>query len=457
MSIVEGIKQFLPGASSSKNGAAVKSHESAFNLAKRRIENQQKLHREVDQQLKHGDLGPEELKEYTGSELLPVFQDSQPIWKDWDTKDAIQEGYKSSVWVYACAYRLAKSAASANWKVYRKTGDDKERAADSEYQDLLDAPNDNQTSQTLMELITLHLNLGGNALASIVGVNNRPDELWMIDPAHTEPVPTNDRGEWLEHYKYNKGGNKKEFDPESVIHWQFSDPENQYWGQSPLKAAAKAVDIENEAEDFQKVSLQNRMMADGLITFDKPLTEDQHARAKDEVKNRDAREPMVIGNEARFEALNMTPAEMDFIKSRKMTRTQICAAYGVPQPLVGIYENATLSNIQTARSIFWLDTMIPFLDDIQATINLSLSPLFGDEYYVEYDVNHLSVLLDVLIKKAELVKTFFDRGVPMGVLDRWLDLGLPEYDGKQTPFIKGGYAPSNMLTGSANSPPFGGE
>jgi len=45
MSIVDGIKQFLPGASSSKNGAAVKSHESAFNLAKRRIENQQKLHR----------------------------------------------------------------------------------------------------------------------------------------------------------------------------------------------------------------------------------------------------------------------------------------------------------------------------------------------------------------------------------------------------------------------------
>jgi len=411
------------------------------------------VHRAMDERLVSGDMSPDELKEYTAAELIPKYLDGNPVWKDWDTRNAIQDGLKKSVWVYACVERLSSSAAAAKWEVYRKTGDGKEPAFDSDLQQLLDKPNPAQTQNTIIQTITSHLNLGGNALLSVVEAAGQPQELWVVDPAETDPIPTDDPGKWLSHYEYEKGGTYKEFEPESIIHFQFPDPENQFWGMSPLKAAAKAVDIEVEAEDFQKVTLQNRMVSDGAIAYDKPLTQDQFEDAKEQIDEHEPGEAMVFGNEARWIDFARTPAEMDFVESRKGTRNQICSAFSVPQPLVGVYENATLANIQTARMIFWQGTVIPYLDDLKATLNLSLAPKFGDEYMIDYNIKHLSVLLDVVQKKINIAVQMWDRGVPWSVLDQYFDLGLPDFPGKELSFVPG----AQQLRPSSNQEPFGGE
>lgn len=425
--------------------------DKAKALARRRLERTDKLNEKLDETREKGEISPEEMKEYRASEMLPSMFDDQPVWSEWSTKEGIEEGFHASSWVYACVWRLAKSVAAANWVAKEDVGDGESKARpDSALQAILDNPNPAQSRQTFFEMLTTHLYLGGNGLVSKVRANGIVAELWPIHPNYIKPVPSSDPAEYLRRYEYERSDVTRDFEPEDIIHFKFTDPDNQYWGMAPLRAAAKAVDTDNEMSDFQKVSMQNRAVADGVFSYERPLSEDQWEEAREQVKEQhqgsdNARTPWVLGSGAEWHQMSMSPAEMDFIKSRKVNRAEICTVFAVPPPLVGIYENATLNNIQTARLIFWEDTMIPLLEDIKQAMNLALAPEFGEGMFVDYDVSHISALLDVLLKKLEIVDRLWSKGVPMKVLNQWLDLGIPEFDGWDQSYIKGGMMPADAM------------
>jgi phage portal protein BeeE len=123
-----------------------------------------------------------ELKGYTTAELLPAWKDNRPHFKDWDTENAIKEGYKASVWVYACVYRLMKDVASVPWIAQVRKGDEWLPAPDNPLTDLMEHPNPYMSRQDMMERLTAHLHLGGNGLWSKVMVRRVVSELWPIDP-----------------------------------------------------------------------------------------------------------------------------------------------------------------------------------------------------------------------------------------------------------------------------------
>jgi hypothetical protein len=131
---------------------------------------------------------------------------------------------------------------------------------------------------------------------------------------------------------------------------------------------------------------------------------------------------------------------MDFIESRKMTREEICAIFQVPPPMVGIYDHATLANIETARKIFWLDTVIPFLEDLQSAFNLALTPEFGDDLMLEFDVSNVEAIQENYRDKIETAKSLWAMGVPFNQINQQLELGFDDIPGGDV-----GYLPMNML------------
>lgn len=405
------------------------------------------------------DADPAWAKEFTAAQLLPAGVSGQPIWKEWDEEAAIDQGLKSATFVYACNYRLAKAVAAANWKAVQVVNGEDQPAPGAPIEELINNPNEFQTRQTFFEAIVMHLGLGGNALLSKVYAGGVPAELWAIDTRYTSPVPS--ATDFIARYEYRNGDNQKDFDPEDVIHFLYTDPEQPFWGLSPLQAAAKAVDTDNEAANWQKVSLQNRAVTDGVFSFDHPLTKKQWDEAREQIRDQhqgssNARQPWVLGSGARWNQMSLSPAEMDFIESRRLTREEICAVYNVPPPLVGIYDNATLANIQTARLIFWEDTVIPLLEDLQASLNLALARHFPG-YEIRYDVSHISVLLELMLKKMEVADSLWSKGVPMKVVNETLGLGLPRFAGDDLGYIGGGMMPAGMFDPLGNQPPFGEE
>ena len=243
-------------------------------------------------------------------------------------------------------------------------------------------------------------------------------------------------------------GNK--VDIEDVVHLTYTNPESIYIGLSPMQAAMRAADIDKEAGEWQKNSLENRAVPDGVMTIEDIETREQFEDAKKMLKEQyqgkeNARLPIVMGGKSKWTPMSLTAAEMDFIESRKMTREEILAVYGVPHPMVGVYDKATLANIQTARKIFWRDTIIPVLSEIESGLNLQLAwQEYGDDIRIRYDVSGIEAMRDSYTENVINAKGLWSMGLPFNVINKRLELGFDEIEGGDVGYLSGGLIPTDM-------------
>lgn len=381
-------------------------------------------------------LPPTLLKNLNMSAILPAMANNKPQFKDWSTKNAIKEGYKASVWVFACIYRIAKAAASVDWAVEQKTAKGWRKVTDHPLAELIQNPNPLWSRQDYIERLTMHLYLGGNAIQTKVRANGKPKELWLISPDVVYPIPIKSQAYPLAGYEVRSEDGRvvQILEPKDVCHQQFTDPANPYWGMAPLQACGRAVDTDREASNWNKNALENRAVASGAFVMSYPLTQEQFEESVQMVKAQyqgpsNAWAPWVLGNDAKWQQMSLAPIDMDFFNGRKFSRDEILSCFNVPPPIVGVFDKATLANIQVSRLIFWLDTVIPFLDDIKQTWNRSLVPEFGKGLRITYDLSHVPALREQFKEHVEIAQRLHNMGVPFNVINNRLDLGFEDIQG----------------------------
>jgi phage portal protein BeeE len=95
---------------------------------------------------------------------------------------------------------------------------------------------------------------------------------------------------------------------------------------------------------------------------------------------------------------------MDFLNQRKLNRTEICSAFGVPSQLVGDPEGQTYSNFGEAVKSFWENTIIPrYLEHIKQKLQSDLLPRYADNLVLVYDLSRIQALKesqDALTKRT---------------------------------------------------------
>lgn len=386
-----------------------------------------------------------QLKSMSFSQLLPITKTTQPIWTDWSSEKAVKDGLKASSYVYTSISKIAKATASVEWKVYQRNRDGVwEEVPGHPLELLIRRPNPYLSQKEYIQTMIYNLYLAGNSIDTKVrGLGGVVAELWPLRPDSIKPVP--DKKDFIKHYVYNYEGVKQIIPAADVMHNKFVDPSNPYWGLAPLQVVAKTVDTDVEAVNWNKVSLQNRAVADGAFVTDQPLNAEQWEEARRQVReqhqgSKNARSPWILGGGAKWVQMSLSPAEMDFIESRKMTREEIASLFGVPMPLLGI-NDVTYANYAEARKAFWQDTIIPLLDDIQDSFNLSLTPEFGDDNIeLRYDASNVPALQENFATKLDNAKALFSMGVPFNQINQRLELGFDDIEGGDE-----GYIPSSLI------------
>jgi HK97 family phage portal protein len=396
-------------------------------------------------------FNPKGKKSFRFSELLPSWNENRNAkWNDWETDRAIREGLKASTYVYACINAIAKAVSSVPWYVYKET-----KAGEWEVihrhplELLIDKPTPFHSRKDLMTGIVQHLYLGGNSVFTKVRGGETVAELWQMPPDAIKIFPS--RKDFISHYEYNKDGIKRRIETNDILHTQFNDPSNPYWGISPLQAGARLVDSDIEAVKFQKISLQNRAITDGVFSFEHPLTEQQWTEARKMVREQhqgaeNARTPWVLGAGANWQQMSLSPVEMDFLNSRKFNREEICSLFQVPPPIVGIMDTSTYNNIETARKIFWQDTIISLLEDLKDSFNLGLTPEFGTGIELGYDVSNVQALQTSTQEKITNAKDLFSMGVPFNMINQKLELGFDQVEGGDIGYLPSQLMPSDFLS-----------
>ena len=136
--------------------------------------------------------------------------------------------------------------------------------------------------------------------------------------------------------------------------------------------------------------------------------------------------------------MSQTPAELDFINGRKFTREEILAVFGVPAPLLAL-ESATYNNLETAKTQFWEDTIIPYLLDEAAALTFRLASSWdsagapqGAEANLRL-VPDLGAVPDSLNGKSQVAVRLVSAGWPVNMVNRRLGLGMEDVPGGDQP------------------------
>jgi HK97 family phage portal protein len=178
-------------------------------------------------------------------------------------------------------------------------------------------------------------------------------------------------------------------------------PLNDWYGMSPIEAAAHAIDQHNAVASHNLSLLQNGGRPSGALEVKlnpgESLSEEQRTRLREEIKSAyegttNAGRVLVLEGDLEWKELGLSPKDLDFIEGKNLSTREIAQVYGVPPMLVGVLGDATFSNYKEARYHLWEDTILPYLEIIKGELNAWLVPFFGDNLSIEYNTDAVPAL-----------------------------------------------------------------
>ncbi len=324
----------------------------------------------------------------------------QPVWAPRDYAAFARDGFMRNAIVYRSVRMIAEAAASVPLLLYDGT----EEIAEHPLIDLMARPSPDHTGTDFLEAWYGFLLVAGNAYAEAVAVASRPRELHVLRPDRMKVVPGADG--WPEGYEYTAGGRAVRFAGEvapgvaPVLHVRLFHPANDHYGMSPIEAAATAIDIHNEAANWNKALLDNSARPSGALVYaarDGHLTGEQFERLKAELENgfqgaRHAGRPLLLEGGLDWKPLSLSPKDMDFIEAKNAAAREIALALGVPPMLLGIPGDNTYSNYQEATRTFWRQTVLPLVNRAAKAFAGWLGPAYSGRLALRPDLDQVEAL-----------------------------------------------------------------
>lgn len=396
------------------------------------------------------------LKSMTLPESMPNWRLYSTRQKGWSIEQAISEGYDESTIVYACVEKRAKLIASVPLIVEQSYINEDgtegwKRDTKNPLNQLLKRPNPDQSMYELKYNMSQFLDLAGSSFMTKVraGVTkNLPRQIWVIPPQYIRIKPGSVR--LIDYYEHTLKVRENKIMSEDMIHIRMPNPSSPYWGQPVLKAAAKATDIDREAGEFQKVSLQNRSLSDISVELPPTATPEQAQQVRDKLHERNsgpanARKPIV--STGKVTVLGQTAVEMDFVASRRAVWTEICAAYGMSLANLGMTEAVNLSNADAMNKSLWENTIVPQLELIEEQLNHQLTPDFGDNIRIRFDLSNVAALQEKMSDKLDAAVKLHSMGVPLNEINEKLELGLKSRKEGDVSYISSSLVPASFDLG----------
>jgi HK97 family phage portal protein len=297
--------------------------------------------------------------------LLAWHAPGRPVWMSRDPAAFAREGYARNAIAYRCVRMIAEAAASAPFKVGRP---------DHPLARLLARPNPEQTGVELMEAFYGHLQVTGNTYLEAASFDGEsPSELYVLRPDRMSVIPGADG--WPVGWEHRVGSNVRRFERDPVtsdapiLHLKLFHPSDDWYGLSPMEAAAFSIDIHNAGGAWNKSLIDNAARPSGALVFTGAggadrLSEEQFRRLKQELEDMhigaaNAGRPMLLEGGLEWRPMSFSPSDMDFAEARYSAARDIALAFGVPPMLLGIPGDNTYSNYREANLAFWRQTALP--------------------------------------------------------------------------------------------------
>lgn len=341
------------------------------------------------------------------SSLLALGPVGKPIFTPRVYEQLADEGYQRNVIVFRCVNLIARGMGSVHWLLYSKGHGHESEIEHHPLLDLLNYPTPQQAGSAFIEAVVSHLLLAGNAyIEALKNPHGDVVELHALRPDRMRIIPGHSG--LVEAFEYGIGAYKKVYHVDAstaqsqILHIKLFHPLHDWYGLSPIEAAASSIDQHNAVSNHNLALLQNGGRPSGAFIVRPnnnygPLSDQQRDQLRDDIQrlyegSKNAGRIMMMEGDFSWQDLGLSPKDLDFIAGKSVSAREICQAFGVPPMLAGISGDATFSNYREARFHLWEDTILPLLDHLVGEFNLWLTPMFGENLRLSYDHDGIAAL-----------------------------------------------------------------
>ncbi len=318
-----------------------------------------------------------------------------------------REGYQKNVIAYRCIRMISEGAASVPWRLFRRRGGRLAALDAHPLLALLKRPNPTHGGGRFRERVFAFVQIAGNAYVEAVGPEGgAPRELWSPRPDRMKVVPHESGA--VGGYEYTVGGRTKRWPVDVVtgrspiLHLKAFHPLDDWYGMSPVEAAAFSIDQHNAAGAWNQALLQNAGRPSGALVYTPGeggggLSHEQRQRLDEMLAEqwtgpRHAGRPLILEGGLDWKDMSLSPKEMDWLAGRDVSARDVANAFGVPAQLVGVPDAQTYANNREARLAMWEQVIIPLVLSTIDDFNVWLAPMFGDDLEFGADFDQVPAL-----------------------------------------------------------------
>lgn len=333
----------------------------------------------------------------------------QPVWMDRDYSQFAFEAYVKNVVAHRAINMVAMAAASIPFDLIA-TGPKGGRREIKSHPliTLIKQPNPLQATGEFFQALYQYRLIGGNAFVQAVGPKDvAPKELHLLRPDRIAVIAG--KGAMPAGYRYTVGEQNIDFTVDRItgksriLHVKNFHPLNDWYGLSPVEAAAYSIDQHNQSGAWNQALLQNGARPSGALVVrmengkSGSLSEDQYNRIKLQIDEQfsgsnNAGRPLLLEGGLDWKEMSLTPKDMDFVEAKHSSARDIALAFGVPPQLLGIPGDNTYSNLQEARLALWEQTVIPLMTCTINAFNNWLLPMFDNNLELVPDTDGITAL-----------------------------------------------------------------
>lgn len=298
--------------------------------------------------------------------------------------------------VYACVRVLTESFAVLPFRLYRPRANGRGRQLVTDhwlYRLFARQPNRFQSPFEFRETLQGHLVLRGNAFCEIL--EDGRGGIAELVPRHPDRIRVEmlDNGSWRYLY-HQRNGQEVALRRDQVWHLRGLSGDG-ILGLNPIELQREAIASGLSAQEYGNRFFANDAKPTGgwistpdNVNFaDKATRETFRESVQSAISGANRHKMLVLDRGMKYNEVGMTNKDSQFLEARQLNRTEIAGMFRVPPHMVGDLSKATFSNIEQQAIDFWQNSMLPWTERWESSIEAQL--LQDDGLDVEFDFRNL--------------------------------------------------------------------
>jgi HK97 family phage portal protein len=372
----------------------------------------------------------------------------------------LSNAYQQVVWVYRAINALAEQVSNIPFRFSTTTASGEQLITTGPLVDFYSRPHPQVNRFEYWELRVIWLLLRGECFRVPIfdGAqgSGRPGlkSVLILDPSRFQHVVKNNQ---LIGWRYTGFGPQaplasQVFLPEEVWFEKLPNPFDFWRGMSPLSAAAAAAGTDYAASLHMKGIMENNGETGTVLRTNEQLDPEQREQIIAALRERKRRPgtadgPVFLWGGAEVVTPKLSSSDAQFLENRKFSRSEICAAFGVPEEVISSTNNAKYDVMAGARLNFIENRVIPLCRRLEAEEGVVVKAI-DPEADGWFDVEDHPVLTEARRARLAAARAGFDMGIPFNDLNRAFDLGF-----RPLPWGDQGYVPTTVQQVGAGGNP----